>query len=119
MATTHVLQRFTPERIVLILHTATPAGNNSAGLTWKTVLLAAGAAGTTSLTVGTGPGQITSAEAAQVTAGDVLEFRREIKFPTAGNNAAKVALLNEIVPGIIAEELARLQTVHKFYGFTN
>jgi len=112
----HILERNGPKRARVALHMPVPSGNNSAGFTWKSVLLAAGRAGVSALTEGTGPGQITTAEKASVVAGDVLELILTIEVPSSGTGPQRLAALDENYTALSADYLTRLQEEFKFYG---
>ena len=74
MADIHVMSNVGYSRYRCVLHDTVPPGNNRAGFLWKDVLLNAGITGSSSMTVGTGAGQITQAEYDLVVAGDLLEL---------------------------------------------
>ncbi len=74
MADIHVMSNVGYSRYRCVLHDSVPSGNNRAGFPWKDVLLNAGVTGTSSMTVGTGAGQITQMEYDSVVAGDLLEL---------------------------------------------
>lgn len=94
-----------------VVHYATPAGSNSVGVSWKAAALAAGLAGTTSLVEGTGPGQITTAEKAQVVAGDVIEIPISLVSETVGGAGAEA-------DAAISNHQRHLAKVLKYFGFT-
>ena len=64
----------------VVLHTATPVGNNSVGVSWKDAGLNSGKLGTTALTEGTGAGQILTTEKAQVEAGGATSAQKMINL---------------------------------------
>lgn len=72
MAQIHILNGQGNGVYTAVVHAPVPVGNNTAGVTWKAALASSGL-NQTSMTVGNGPGQISSAEASQVAAGDVIE----------------------------------------------
>jgi len=72
-----------------VAHQAVPAGSNTAGVTWKNVLLGAGL-NVTSMTEGMLPGQISTAEKAQIVAGDVVEAAFTIPLHSGGTDNAKI-----------------------------
>lgn len=55
-----------------VVHAPTPAGNNDAGVTWKTAI-ANSATRVSVMPIGNGSGQITTAEANQVAGADIIE----------------------------------------------
>lgn len=101
----------------LVIHTATPPGNNAVGNAWKTAALASMLIGSTILSTGSGLGQITTSEATSIVAGDVLEFQAQ--FPNLiDGSTPTTAQLNAFADAVITRELSRLQVALKFYGYT-
>lgn len=100
-------------RYNVVLHTSTPSGNNSAGESWVDILVATGAQ--TSMTVGTGPGQITQTEADSITAGSVMEITSSILVESGG---ATPTSLDEMTDKIIQVEKQKLQLAYKYFGYT-
>ena len=117
MSAYHALEQ-TGFRLRIVHHFATPSGNNSAGVTWKAAALAAGLSGTTRLTEGTGPGQISTTEKAQVTAGDVLEIEFTVDLSLTLTGAQVLAAVQEVGTTEEAGWLARTQAQLKYYGGT-
>lgn len=117
MSNIHILQRH-GEKIRVVFHFPTPPGTNSANGTWKAVLLAAGVAGTTVLTEGTGLGNISAQEKSSIQSGDVLELETTIQLDMKANNAQRVAAIDEMYSKIMADYLDDLQAAYKFYGVT-
>ena len=115
MSRIHILQQADNNVYNVVVHAPVPAGNNAAGVPFATAILNAGLANTT-MTVGTGPGQISSAEAAQVTAGTVLEAPFQWEDNPAWDNATRNADLNlraqQAVDAVLADYGARL----KYFG---
>jgi len=72
-----------------VAHQAVPAGSNVAGVTWKTVILGAGL-NVTSMTEGTLPGQISAAEKAQITEGDIVEAAFTVPLHAGGTTNAQI-----------------------------
>lgn len=99
----------------VVLHTNTPAGNNSVGIAWKEAGLNSGKLGTTMLTEGTGAGQITTAEKAQVESGDVIEIVDSIHVESGGATADSI---DELAGPIINEYEAELQRKLNYFGYT-
>lgn len=114
MSKIHVLETDHREAKV-VLHTATPAGNNSVGIAWKEAGLNSGKLGTTMLTEGTGAGQILTAEKAQVESGDVIEIVSSIHVESGGATSASI---NEMADQIITKHEAELQVILNYYGYT-
>jgi len=72
-----------------VAHQAVPAGSNVAGVTWKTVILGAGL-NVTSMIEGALPGQISTAEKAQIVAGDVVEAAFTVPLHAGGTTNAQI-----------------------------
>jgi len=117
MSKVHVLNSDTSGNFNVVLHTAVVAGNNSAGKSWKNCMLNSGRAGTTVLLEGTGPGQITTAEKAQVTSGDVWEMQTTITVDVNLSGQALLNLATELCDAFIAEYKTRMQRELKYFGF--
>lgn len=101
----------------VVAHFAMPAGNNSAGVAWKAAALAAGLTGTTVLPTGNGPGQIDSAELAQVQAGDVAEIVVSVLPESGGtNNATRQATVSAQIAVAVADAQADWQRRLRYYG---
>lgn len=117
MSTLHVLENTgQPNLYRIILHQATPAGNNSAGVTWVSALANFGVK--TRMLIGTGPGQITSAEAADVAAGITLEGEFFFQDNPADNAAARNAALDAHATRYLAELQAAIAVKLKWFGAT-
>jgi hypothetical protein len=72
-----------------VAHQPVPAGSNTAGVAWKNVILGAGL-NVTSMTEGALPGQISTAEKAQIVAGDVVEAAFTIPLHSGGTSNAQI-----------------------------
>lgn len=117
MAALHVLEG-DGIRFRVVAHAAVPAGNNTAGNSWKSCLIASGM-NTTILPEGAGVGQITTAEKNQIIAGDVIEMVFSVDIPTVGTNGNKLAIVQAAVAKMRADYLAALASKFSFYGYTN
>lgn len=115
MSQVHVLE-YTEGRFRCLLHTATPAGNNAAGIPWSTVFLVTGRSGRTAMVEGTDPGQITAAEQAQIRAGTLLEFEVLIDAAPTITAAQLQTLLQNQAPAFVTEQLTAWQQSCRFYG---
>lgn len=89
-----ILTADSEENYQCVIHAPTPAGNNSAGQSWASCVVAAGL-NTTILPVGSGPGQQTQAEHDAVIAGTILELVRTFSIAGANANATQVAALRD------------------------
>ena len=116
MSQVHVLE-YSDGRFRFVIHTATPTGSNPAGFAWSLLLLQKGYSGRTVMTEGTGPGQITPAEKAQIVAGTLLEFEVRVEAAPTITGAQLQTLLQDQAPGIIAAQLAGWQQELRFFGF--
>jgi hypothetical protein len=96
------------------IHFPTPAGNNSAGMSWKACALGSKMIGTTILEVGTEPGNISQADHDIIIAGDTIEIIRSINPGLDPSNAAVVDACNVC----IAEYQANMARILKYYGHT-
>ena len=114
MANLHVLESPAPGRFRVAYHVAVPAGNNPAGVAWRTAIVnSRGAAQAVSvLPDGDGTnGTISAAEKAQIVSGAVLEVAREEKGQTTASAANIYALRSAAI-------LAELQVRYDQYGRT-
>lgn len=117
MARIHVLEATGPHQYRVVVHDATPAGNNGAGVAWATALVNSGRASTV-MPEGSGPGQITTAERNQVLAGTVLEAVFDFGFDPALTPAQRNAALDAEATKLIAETQAELAAKLRFFGAT-
>ena len=101
----------------VVAHQNTPAGNNSAGFSWSSVVVAAGLA-QTRLTVGSGPGQTTQAEVNAVLAGTVLESEFTFTAPSNLDAGQLATLLDAQAAVVLANQLTELGDRLKWYGAT-
>lgn len=114
MSAIHILDSDGNGNYRAVLHTATPGTNNSAGLSWSAVIVAAGL-NTTVLTEGNGIGQITTTEKTAVTAGTTMEV--VVSLPVE-SNAATGASIDALALAAVNAAKAALQTRYKYFGFT-
>lgn len=117
MARMHILEQSQPNLYNVIVHAPTPAGNNQAGIAWSTAIVNAGLA-RTALTTGNGPGQITAAEANQVTNGTVIEATFQWGDDPTWTNAERLADLNTRATQAVDEVLANYAARLRQYGRT-
>jgi len=117
MARLHVLDRTRPETYRIVVHEVTPAGNNSAGVTWVSAIVASGR-NQSILTVGNGPGQIGQNEMNSILAGTVIEASFEFQDDPAWSPAERTAALDQVAGQTIAEMLAQYSADLKWYGAT-
>lgn len=102
----------------VVIHFTVPVGNNSAGVTWKLAALNSGWSGKTKMATGTGPGQISSADAALVASGDLIEI--VVPIPAYDGSGAIITSgkLTTIATAAQNDWLARAQAALKYYGYT-
>lgn len=115
MSTIHVLAGGNGTFSVVV-HTPTPVGTNSAGVSWQTALVNSGMA-RTSLVEGNGPGQITTAEKVQVESGAVVEGRFSWGDIAGADNPTLIADLDLRAQQLISARLAQLADQLKYFGF--
>lgn len=119
MASVHILSQSSDNEFQCVIHFPAPSGSNSAGLSWKSVLLASGLAGSTRLVEGTGPGQITAAEKAQVLAGDVIEFETVLRIESGGSTSLQIGVtIDALVANALADHARKVMSQLRRYGAT-
>lgn len=114
MAKMHVLEGTALGSYTIVVHTTTPAGNNSAGVAWPAAIVAAGR-NTSVMTIGTGAGQIAQAEHDQIVAGTVIEgvfsFVDDPSWTPTQRNAALDAMATQMTTAMLAELATRLKWI--------
>lgn len=117
MSRLHIMQQVGKDLYNVIVHAPTPAGSNSAGILWSDALKNSGLA-VTSMPIGTGPGQITTAESTQVAAGTVIEASFRWGDNPTWDSTTRLADLNtragQAVQAVLDDYGSRL----KFFGLT-
>ena len=113
MSKIHILRGATSGLYTIVLHTPMPAGNNQAGFSWQECWVNDGR-NVTTMVEGTGAGQITTAEKADVEAGTVLEFVTSLLRDSVGGAASLTAWADQH----INDRKSQLQTEYKHYGYT-
>src|SRR5688572_20004677 len=104
----HILQNAGINLYDVVVHSPTPVGNNSAGVSWATAVQNAGNAAT-QLTIGNGPGQITQAEANGVANGSVIETQFQWGDDPAWTAPQRAADLETRAQQAVAEAVDNLQ----------
>jgi hypothetical protein len=112
MSKIHILESNNAFGYKVAIHFPTPIGNNSVGNSWKSCALSAGNIGSTVLSVGTEPGNITPAEYDSIIAGDTVEC---IETICPGLNPANAAV-EHLVDMYIVDWKAYMSRVLKYYG---
>ena len=123
MSDIHVLLAAeTGDSIQVVFHFPVPDANNSVGVNYRTALVASGKGGTTTMTEGTGPGQIVSAEKTAIEAGEVYEHIRSISRAEIISGGTSPAQLLSTVRHFYAQDKIgytdRLAQAPRYYGYT-
>lgn len=119
MSRMHVLAgSSTGNLFTVVVHAPTPAGNNVAGVSWKVALGNSGLQAASALPPGNGPGQISAAEANQVTGGDLIEAVVPWEDDPTWTPAQRQADLNARATIAVNQTLADYQQRLKYFGFT-
>jgi len=112
MANSHILDQIAPGRFRVVYHVSIPAGNNAAGVPWRTCVAANVGVSPSVLPDGDGTnGTISAAEKAQIMSGAVAEVIRDEKGQSLAAFAGMFAQRS-------AEILAALQARFQQYGRT-
>lgn len=117
MARIHIGEQTSPNRYSCTVHAPTPNGNNSAGVSWATALVNSGRAVTT-MAIGNGAGQITTAEANQVASGALIEATFQWDDNPAWANPERLADLDLRATQAVAATLADYAQRLKQFGRT-
>lgn len=117
MARLHIREQAGNNLYNVIVHSPTPAGNNSAGAAWSSVIQAA-LAPTTQMTVGNGFGQITNTEANAVAAGTVIETAFIWGDDPTWTTQQRADDLSIRAGQAVADAVAQLQARLKWFGMT-
>lgn len=105
------------ENYQCVVHTPTPVGNNSAGISWATCLVAAGLATTILPDGGATPAsyQQSTTEKNNVLNGSVIEIVRTFSIAGANANAPQVAALRD---QLAADYVNYLGRILKWFGYS-
>ncbi len=117
MSSLHVLSGNGSGLYQVVIHTPTPVGNNSVGVSWATALINSGMAKTV-MTVGVGPGQISQAEHDQIAAGTVIEAVTQWQDDPTFSTQARLDDFNLRTSQASAARLAQLAAQLTYFGFT-
>src|SRR5262245_64243657 len=101
----------------VIFHIPVPAGNNRAGVAYPVALIGSGRGGTTVMKEGTGQGEITAAEKAQIESGTIYEVTEP--FATNPGEAMNVARnrIDARFNQLLIEVPAKLQNALAYWGY--
>lgn len=114
MSKIHILESDGNFGYKIAIHFPTPAGNNAIGMSWKSCAVQNGSIGTTALSIGTEPANITQAEYDSIVSGDTVEI---IKTIDAGVNPSNISV-EYLVDVCINEWNANMAKTLKYYGHT-
>jgi len=95
MARLHVMTGNGSNTFTVVCHSPTPAGNNSAGVSWATAIKNAFNP-VTNMSIGNGSGQISTNESNDVAAGNVIETTFQFDDNPSWDSATRTAQLNLI-----------------------
>lgn len=113
MADITVLERDMEHRWRVVMHFPVPAGNNDAGLPWRTALIRSGIGGTTILPDGDGTlGTIDPDDKLLIESGALLEHVESVRLGSGNPQAAAEELYNSRK----SEKAAQLQARLNQYG---
>lgn len=103
----------------VIFHFPVADANNAVGVNYRTALVNSGLGGTTSMTEGVEAGQITTAEKAQVEAGELYEYGYALMPESGGTTAPQ---LQAQLRAVYTREKSRvtddIQKRLKYFGHT-
>lgn len=123
----HVMGQVSPGKFRVVIHSTTPAGSNSAGNTWASVLKAVKAKEIADcpatgnvctgsvLKVGALPGEIEQTELDAIVAGTTMEIQAVLPT-TSCSPAETVACANELADVAISSKQDALQVLYKRFG---
>lgn len=115
MSRMHILRQTAHNTYEVVVHATTPAGSNSAGVSWATAIANSGPPATV-MTVGNGPGQISNNEATQVANGSVIEVGYIWGDDPAWTEQQRVADLELRAQQAVDEAIANLQARLRWFG---
>lgn len=96
----------------IAIHFSTPTGNNTVGLSWKACALSSGDIGSTQLSIGTAPGEITQTEYDSIVGGDTIELIKFIKVGSSPTNT----MVENIADILINEFNSNIVVKLKYFG---
>ena len=103
----------------VIMHFAVPNVNNAVAVNYRTALVNSGLGGTTTMTEGTGAGEITAAEKADVEAGILYEHVASFLVESGGKQAAELrASLREFYAKEETRIIDVLKSKLRYFGHT-
>ena len=118
MADIHVLTG-TGTRWSIIIHMLIPDVVNAVGVGYRAALVNSGLGGTTRLTIGAGPGEISAVEQDQITQGALYEHETTFLVESGGTSESDLRqCLREVCSQERIIALAHLQRALRYYGHT-
>jgi len=119
MADIHILTGDGIEQWTIAAHYAIPDTTNEVSVNYRTALINSGLGGTSQLAEGTGAGQITTAEMAQIAAGELFEYTFSFYAESgATTNAQLLSAVRNEYNGRQSRVIASLQRRLKYYGWS-
>ena len=101
-----------------VLHIAVPDSDNAAGVNFRTALINSGLGGTSTLSVGTGAGQILQAELTLIENGEILEIVNSVRLETGGtSNNELAASLDAFYATQKTAAINDMSAALRYYGF--
>jgi hypothetical protein len=116
MSAIHVLTGNGPVYNVVV-HVATPVGNNSAGVLWSDAIKGSGR-NTSVMAVGNGSGQITQNEMNQISAGTIIEAQMQWGDDVSLTNAQRLAAIDVAATHLANDLIAQYAADLKYFGLT-
>lgn len=113
----HIMMSDGGNRYTVVCHADTPTGNNSAGVAWSTALKNALNPATV-MSIGSGAGQITTAESNNVANGSVIEVTFQFDDNPAWTSQERTAQLNAIAADAVTRTQNELAAKLKWFGAT-
>lgn len=117
MSDIHVLGGDGLGKWTVVLHFPVAVGNNNAAVSYRTALVNSGRGGTTALTEGTGPGEISTAELGDIQAGEVYEH--SVSFLAESGATDDAEMWSEVQALFAREQTPTLDWLKKrlrYYG---
>jgi hypothetical protein len=114
----HILAGDGLNQWTVVCHYPIAEADNEVSVSYRTALVNSGLGGTSALAEGTGPGQISTAELAQVEAGELFEYT--LSFPAesgATNNAELLAAVRAEYARHETRVINALQKRLRYYGW--
>lgn len=115
MSRLHIMTSNGGNTFTVVCHSPTPTGNNSAGVSWVTAI-SNGLKPVTRMTIGNGFGQIATAEANDVAAGNVIETSFEFNDDPNWSAPTRSTQLNLIASDAVTRTQNELAAKLKWFG---